>query len=38
METNKLQCLFGDRKAADETTFHVKQGEVFGLSGPNGAG
>jgi ABC-2 type transport system ATP-binding protein len=38
VETNKLQCTFGNHKAVDEMTFHVKQGEVFGLLGPNGAG
>src|SRR5512139_1950559 len=38
IETNKLQRLFGEHKAVDEMTFHVKHGEVFGLLGPNGAG
>ena len=38
IETNKLQRLFGEHKAVEEMTFHVKPGEVFGLLGPNGAG
>jgi len=37
-EVEKLVRSFGDHKAVDEMTFHVKPGEVFGLLGPNGAG
>lgn len=29
---------YGDLKAADDVTFSVNRGEVFGLLGPNGAG
>jgi len=38
IEGKKLVRSFGDHKAVDEMTFHVKPGEVFGLLGPNGAG
>jgi ABC-2 type transport system ATP-binding protein len=38
IEVNNLQRTFGDHKAVDDITFHVKPGEVFGLLGPNGAG
>ena len=29
---------FGDFKALDHTSLHVKKGAVYGLVGPNGAG
>lgn len=34
----KLMKKFGDFIAVDDTSFSVKQGEIFGLLGPNGAG
>jgi ABC-2 type transport system ATP-binding protein len=38
VEVKNLQRTFGQHKALDGLTFHVKQGEVFGLLGPNGVG
>ena len=38
IEVEKLVRSFGNHRAVDEMTFHVKPGEVFGLLGPNGAG
>src|SRR5512141_495678 len=38
IEVNELERSFGEQKAVDGMTFHVKPGEVFGLLGPNGAG
>lgn len=29
---------YGDRKAVDDLTFHIQEGEIFGFLGPNGAG
>jgi len=29
---------YGDRKAVDELTLHIQEGEIFGFLGPNGAG
>ena len=36
--TNKLTKRFGDFIATNEITFSVKQGEIFGFLGANGAG
>ena len=36
--THELGFNYGDRKAVDNLTFSVQQGEVVGLLGPNGAG
>lgn len=33
-----LTQIFGDNRAVDNLTFTVKEGEVFGLVGPDGAG
>lgn len=38
IEVEKIVRKFGEHRAVDEMTFHVKHGEVFGLLGPNGAG
>lgn len=38
IETNKLTKRFGDFIAANELTFSVKRGEIFGFLGANGAG
>ncbi len=43
MREAAVECLhltkkFGDFTATDNSTFKVKQGEIFGLLGPNGAG
>lgn len=38
VDVKNLQRTFGDHKALEGLTFHVKQGEVFGLLGPNGVG
>jgi ABC-2 type transport system ATP-binding protein len=35
---NRLTKRFGDFTAAENVTFDVAQGEIFGLLGPNGAG
>lgn len=33
-----LTKLFGNKKAVDALTLHIKEGEFFGFLGPNGAG
>jgi len=38
IKTDKLTKRFGDFIAADEITFEVKKGEIFGFLGANGAG
>lgn len=38
IETNKLTKRFGDFIAANEITFQVEKGEIFGFLGANGAG
>jgi ABC-2 type transport system ATP-binding protein len=38
IEAHGLTKRFGDFTAADNITFDIKRGEIFGLLGPNGAG
>ena len=38
IEVHNLVRKFGDFTAVDNTSFQVRQGEIFGLLGPNGAG
>ncbi|QND85189.1 Multidrug ABC transporter ATP-binding protein [Chromobacterium vaccinii] len=38
IEARRLSKRFGDFRAADDISFAVRRGEVFGLLGPNGAG
>lgn len=38
IEVHNLVRKFGDFVAVDNTSFQVRQGEIFGLLGPNGAG
>ena len=38
IEATELTRVFGDFTAVDHVTFKVKQGEIFGLLGANGAG
>jgi ABC-2 type transport system ATP-binding protein len=38
IEARGLTKRFGDFTAADNITFDIKRGEIFGLLGPNGAG
>lgn len=38
IEAVSLTKMFGDFAAADDISFKVKKGEIFGLLGPNGAG
>ena len=38
IEANALGRSFGDFRAVDEVSFQVRQGEIFGLLGANGAG
>ena len=38
IKTDKLTKRFGDFIAADEITFEVYAGEIFGFLGANGAG
>jgi len=38
LEVKKLTKSFGGLKAVNNVSFHVEEGEVFGLIGPNGSG
>jgi ABC-type multidrug transport system ATPase subunit len=38
VEARGLTKRFGDFTAADQITFEIERGEIFGLLGPNGAG
>ncbi|MBI4879271.1 MAG: ABC transporter ATP-binding protein/permease [Planctomycetes bacterium] len=38
LEVHDLCYSYGGLKAADQVSFHVGRGEIFGLLGPNGAG
>ncbi|MFJ3160087.1 ABC transporter ATP-binding protein [Streptomyces kanasensis] len=38
IEVRDLHKAYGGRKAVDGVSFHVDEGEVFGILGPNGAG
>ncbi|MEQ9405611.1 MAG: ABC transporter ATP-binding protein [Cyclobacteriaceae bacterium] len=38
IEVEDLTKMFGDFRAVDAITFHVKRGEIFGFLGANGAG
>ena len=38
MEADGLTKRFGDFTAADQISFRIGRGEIFGLLGPNGAG
>lgn len=38
IQVNGLTKTFGDVTAADDLSFTVEDGELFGLLGPNGAG
>lgn len=38
VEASHLTKRFGDFVAADQISFRIKRGEIFGLLGPNGAG
>ena len=38
VKVENVTKIFGDFKALDQTTLHVKKGAVYGLVGPNGAG
>jgi branched-chain amino acid transport system ATP-binding protein len=38
LEVKNLVKAFGGLKAVNDVTFHVDEGEIFGLIGPNGSG
>ena len=38
LTTKNLTKTYGNHKAADQINIHIKQGEVYGLIGRNGAG
>lgn len=38
LEVSHLRKSYGDQTAVDDLSFHVNNGEIFGLIGPNGAG
>jgi ABC-2 type transport system ATP-binding protein len=38
VEAKSLVKQFGSIRALDELSFHINQGEIYGLIGPNGAG
>jgi branched-chain amino acid transport system ATP-binding protein len=38
LETKNIGISFGSLNALQDVTFHVEEGEIFGIAGPNGAG
>jgi ABC-2 type transport system ATP-binding protein len=38
IQVSRLRKTYGATVAVDDVSFHVEQGEIFGLIGPNGAG
>lgn len=38
IKADKLTKMYGDFTAAENISFNIKRGEIFGLLGPNGAG
>ena len=38
LTTDNLTKVYGDKRAADAVSLHIKKGEVYGLIGRNGAG
>jgi ABC-2 type transport system ATP-binding protein len=38
IEVEHLHKRYGDKVAADDVSFTVERGEIFGILGPNGAG
>jgi len=37
VEARHLQKTYGKIRAVDDVSFEIKEGEIFGLLGPNGA-
>ena len=38
LTTDKLTKVYGEKRAADAISLHIKKGDVYGLIGRNGAG
>ena len=38
LNTDKLTKIYGQKRAADDISLHIKKGDVYGLIGRNGAG
>ena len=38
LKVENLSIAFGGLKAVDDLSFHINEGEIYGLIGPNGAG
>src|SRR5699024_10529905 len=38
MEIKNISLQFGGVKALNDVSFHINEGEIFSISGPNGAG
>ena len=38
METNDLTKVYGQKEAAKDVNLHIRQGQIYGLIGRNGAG
>ena len=38
IEVKNLTKMYGNHRAVDNVSFHIKKGEIVGFLGPNGAG
>ena len=38
LETQNLTKVYGDKEAASDVNLHIREGQIYGLIGRNGAG
>ena len=38
LETNNLTKVYGQKEAAKDVNLHIREGQIYGLIGRNGAG